>query len=118
MFQKQQIDNDLQKSRQEYNRILEKGKQLGLDEVAHVYPVCRSENDTHPIVESRGGSFGDHVPRSTHETRNVYSHCYSRDFIKDDCIPEGDVQVASGSVSLPDPVVLETEEQMTLAGTT
>ena len=34
------------------------------------------------------------------------------DFIKDDFIPEGDGQVASGSVSLPDPVVLETEEQM------
>jgi hypothetical protein len=34
------------------------------------------------------------------------------DFIKDDCIPQGDGQVASGSVSLPDPVVLETEEQM------
>jgi hypothetical protein len=34
------------------------------------------------------------------------------DFIKDDFIPEGDGQVASGSVSLSDPVVLETEEQM------
>jgi hypothetical protein len=34
------------------------------------------------------------------------------DFIKDDCIPEGDDQVASGSASLLDPVVLETEEQM------
>ncbi len=34
------------------------------------------------------------------------------DFIKDDCIPEGDGQVESGSASLPDPVVLETEEQM------
>ncbi len=34
------------------------------------------------------------------------------DFIKDDFIPEGDGQVASGSASLPDPVVLETEEQM------
>jgi hypothetical protein len=29
------------------------------------------------------------------------------DFIKDDFIPEGDGQVASGSASLPDPVVLE-----------
>ena len=37
----------------------------------------------------------------------VFNH-----FIKDDCIPEGDGQVASGSSSLPDPVVLETEEQM------
>ena len=34
------------------------------------------------------------------------------DFIKDDCIPEGDGQVASGSASIPDPVVLETEERM------
>ena len=34
------------------------------------------------------------------------------DFIKDDCIPEGDGQVTSGSASIPDPVVLETEEQM------
>ncbi len=35
------------------------------------------------------------------------------DFItgKDDFIPEGDGQVASGSASLPDPVVLETEEE-------
>ncbi len=31
-------------------------------------------------------------------------------FIKDDFIPEGDGQVVSGSASLPDPVVLETEE--------
>jgi hypothetical protein len=35
------------------------------------------------------------------------------DFIKDGFIPEGDSQVALGSVSLPeaDPVALETEEQ-------
>ncbi len=33
------------------------------------------------------------------------------DFIKDDFIPAGDGQVASGSASLPDPVALETEEQ-------
>ena len=32
------------------------------------------------------------------------------DFIKDDFIPEGDGQVASGSASLPDPVALQTEE--------
>ena len=31
------------------------------------------------------------------------------DFIKDDCIPEGDGQVASDSAT---PVVVETEEQM------
>jgi hypothetical protein len=33
------------------------------------------------------------------------------DFIKNDLIPEDDGQVASGSVSLPDPVVFETVEQ-------
>jgi hypothetical protein len=33
------------------------------------------------------------------------------DFIKDDFIPEGDGQVASGSASLPDLVVFETEGQ-------
>ena len=34
------------------------------------------------------------------------------DFIKDDFIPEAYAQVVSGSVSLPDPVVVEKEEQM------
>ena len=33
------------------------------------------------------------------------------DFIKDDFIQEGDGQVTSSSVSLPDPVVFETEEK-------
>jgi hypothetical protein len=33
------------------------------------------------------------------------------EFIKNDFIPEGDRQVASGAASLPDPVALETEEQ-------
>jgi hypothetical protein len=33
------------------------------------------------------------------------------DFIKDDFITKGDCEVASGSASLPHPVVLETEEQ-------
>ncbi len=33
------------------------------------------------------------------------------DFINNDLIPEDDGQVASGSVSLPDPVVFETVEQ-------
>ena len=33
------------------------------------------------------------------------------DFIKDDLIPSGDGQVASGSAPLPDPVALETEEE-------
>ena len=34
MFQKQQTAYDLQKARETYNAILEKGKQLGLDEAA------------------------------------------------------------------------------------
>ncbi len=43
MFETQQTANDLQKARGAYNAILEKGKQLGLDESAHAEPVCRSE---------------------------------------------------------------------------
>ena len=51
-------------------------------------------------------------------TRNVYSQLSGledaafNDFIKDDFIPVGHGQVASGSASLPDPVALETEAQM------
>ena len=62
-------------------------------------------------------SHGVRAPRSDHTTRNVYSQLSRledvvfNDFIKDDFIPEGDGQVASGSASLPDPVALETEEQ-------
>ena len=53
----------------------------------------------------------------TRQTRNVYfqlsglEDAVFNDFIKDDFIPEGDGQVASGSASLPDAVALETEEQ-------
>ena len=56
--------------------------------------------------------------RSAQGTSNVYSQLSGlenvvfNDFIKDDFIPEADAQVVSGSVSLPDPVVVETEEQM------
>ena len=61
------------------------------------------------------GSQGARAPRSA--TRNVYSQLSEledvvfNDFIKDDFIPEGDGQVASGSASIADPVALETEEQ-------
>ena len=61
------------------------------------------------------GSQGACAHRSAHVTRNVYSQLSGLedlvfiDFIKDDCIPEVDGQVTPGSVSLPDPVVLETE---------
>jgi hypothetical protein len=57
------------------------------------------------------------VPRSDNATRNVYSQLSGledvvfNDFIKDDFIPEGHGQVASGSAPLPDTVALETEEQ-------
>ena len=51
MFQKQQTVNDLKKAREVYLSILEKGKQLGLNEEAHAEPVCLSENHTHPIVD-------------------------------------------------------------------
>ena len=58
------------------------------------------------------------APISAHSTRNVYSQLSGledvgfNDLIKaHDFIPEGDGQVASGSVSLPDPVALETEDQ-------
>ena len=43
LFETQQTVNDLQKARGAYNAILEKGKQLGLDESAHTEPVYRSE---------------------------------------------------------------------------
>ena len=50
-------------------------------------------------------------------TRNVYSQLSGlegvgfNDFNKDDFIPEGHGQVASGSASLPDPVTLDAGEQ-------
>ena len=46
IFQRQQTANDLQKARVTYHAILEKGKQLGLEEAAHAEPVRRSENNT------------------------------------------------------------------------
>ena len=54
--------------------------------------------------------------RSVQDTSNVYSQpsgledVVFNDFIKDDFIPVGDGQDESGSTSLPDPVVWETEE--------
>jgi len=57
-------------------------------------------------------------PKSAHATSNMYSQLSGledtvfHDFVKNDCIPDGDGQVASGSASLLDPLVLETEEQM------
>ena len=73
---------------------------MGLEEAAHAEPVRRSENDTHPIVES------DTDPNCL--TKSFYPDAACD---KDDFIPEDHGQVASGSASLPDPVALETEEQ-------
>ena len=61
------------KPREAYNAMLEKEKQLGSDEAAHAKPVYRSENDTHSMVQSRGGPSGARATSSTHTTRNVYS---------------------------------------------
>jgi hypothetical protein len=52
MFAKQQASCDLNKTRVAYNAQLPKGKDMGLDEAGQAEPVRRSENDTHPIVES------------------------------------------------------------------
>jgi len=56
---------------------------------------------------------GARAPRRAHATKNVYSprewqlsgleDVGFNDFNKDDFVPEGDGQVASGSASLPDP---------------
>ncbi len=67
-------------------------------------------------VSWRGGQ-GAHATRSAHATTNVYSQLWGLEdvgfhgFLRNDWIPEGDGQVASGSASLPDPVVLETENR-------
>ena len=56
--------------------------------------------------------------RSAQGTSHVYFQLSGledvvfNDFIKDDFVLEADAQVVSGSVSLPDPVVVETEEKM------
>ena len=88
---------------------------MGLEEAAHAEPVRRSENDTHPIVES---DTDDAPVGGTVPIRSVNPNCLPKPFDpdaacdKDDFIPEDHGQVASGSASLPDPVVLETGEQM------
>ena len=81
---------------------------MGLYEETHVNPVCRSENDTHPIVMTHILACADngHCPHPI-----VTTHIPLHDFIKDDFIQEGDGQVASGSASLPDSGASETEEQ-------
>ena len=69
-------------------------------------------------MPSRSSAGVSRPSRSAQGTSNVYSQLSGleevvfNDFIKGNCIPEGDCQVASGSASLPDRAVLETEEQM------
>jgi hypothetical protein len=54
MFQKQQLANDLNKTRDACNAQLQKAKELGLDQAAQAEPVSRSENDIHrTVTESR-----------------------------------------------------------------
>ena len=55
MFARQQSLNDLNKAREADNAQLQRGKEMGLDEAAQAERVCRSENDTHPIVHCRVG---------------------------------------------------------------
>jgi hypothetical protein len=68
--------------------------------------------------ECANSSRAGYSSRKAQGRSNVYSQLSGledvvfSDFIKDDFISEGDGQVASGCASLPDPVVLETEEQM------
>ena len=56
--------------------------------------------------------------KSAQGTSNVHSQLFEDvvfyDFIKDDFIQEGNGQVASGSASFPDPVVLEMKEEQML----
>ena len=61
-----------------------------------------------------GVSRGSRSAQGTLNSRDLrmWSSCHFNDFIKDDFIPEGDGQVASGSAFLPEPLVLETEEHM------
>ena len=46
MFQKRQTAYDVQKARQAYNAILEKGKQLGLQR-QRMPSLCAGQNTTH-----------------------------------------------------------------------
>jgi hypothetical protein len=68
-----------------------------------------------PSKSSAGVTRRSRITQDTTQNRsNVYSQFSGledvifNDFIQDDFIPEGDGKVASGSESLPDPVVLET----------
>ena len=119
----------MKKARDAYTAQLQKGKEMGLDEAAQAEPVRRSEKDTQDIegtetmacnsAKTHGGpkvySKSFHSRRCLWAELRVYSQLSGledvvfNDFIKDDCIPEGDGQVASGSAALPDPIVLETE---------
>jgi hypothetical protein len=72
MFQQQQTANDLNKAREEYSAILEKGKELGLDEAAHAEPVHRSVKNTHDIE-------GTETVHATVPKRSVDPKCHTSD---------------------------------------
>ena len=53
MFQKQQAANDLQKAREVYNAILEKGKQLGLSRMSVMFLMYWVSTSVTPECLSR-----------------------------------------------------------------
>jgi hypothetical protein len=81
--------------------------------------ICQSvEELQEEDVRRQGAVKGPVRPEApTRQTRNVYFQLLGledvvcNDFITYEFIPDGDGQVLSGSASLPDPVVLETEDQ-------
>jgi hypothetical protein len=136
MFPNQQDINESNKVRETYNALVEKGKELGLVEAAQNYNVLyflryalavpSSLYEAGAFTFSRSVSSPRFLRCNKSQVRSsaqeqIRSNVYCQisgledvifnDFIKDDLIPSGDGQVASGSASLPDPVALETEEE-------
>ena len=74
MFVKKQSDSDLKKPRDTYNTQLQKGKEMGLDEVAQVESVCRSEQDTRDIE-------GTETVYATVPKHSVDPKCIPKSFI-------------------------------------
>jgi hypothetical protein len=77
-----------------------------------VWKTYKKRNATWNTAGVTRGRKRAQVTSSVHSQLFGLEDVVFNDFIKDDFIPEGDGQVVSGSVSLPDPVVFETEEQM------
>jgi hypothetical protein len=92
-----------------------------VDKVKALIPMLESVNawkNYKKRMPSRNSTGVTRPSRSANGRSNVYSQrspgledVVFKELIKNDFIPEGDGQVASGSASLPDPVALETEEQ-------